>query len=119
LGFSSCSSTATANSSKIKSSKTFQTIEHFGGSDAWAAQFVGNWPDAKRKAIAKLLFSQSFDKNGQPEGIGMSIWRFNVGAGSTEQGKESGIKDEWRRAESFLNNDGSYNWENRSAKFGF
>lgn len=104
---------------KLNPQKTFQTIEHFGGSDAWAAQFVGNWPDAKRKAIAKLLFSQNLDKNGQPEGIGMSIWRFNVGAGSTEQGKESGIKDEWRRAESFLNNDGSYNWEKQAAQLWF
>ncbi|NBA75622.1 xylanase [Emticicia sp. ODNR4P] len=104
---------------KLNPQKTFQIIEHFGGSDAWAAQFVGNWPDAKRKAISKLLFSQALDKNGKPEGIGLSLWRFNVGAGSAEQGKESGIKDEWRRAESFLNNDGSYNWEKQAAQIWF
>lgn len=104
---------------KVNPQKTFQTIEHFGGSDAWAGQFVGNWPDEKKKAIAKLLFSKNVDKSGQPEGIGLSLWRFNIGAGSTEQGKESGIKDEWRRAESFLNNDGSFNWEKQAAQMWF
>ncbi|EAZ80710.1 glycoside hydrolase family 30 protein [Algoriphagus machipongonensis] len=83
----------------------FQTIDHFGASDAWSAQFVGNWPEAKKEAIANLLFSQEM-KQGNPEGIGLSMWRFNLGAGSAEQGETSGIKDEWRRAESFLGNKG-------------
>ncbi len=38
------------------------------------------------------------------------MWRFNLGAGSAEQGAGSGIKDEWRRAESFLKPDGSYDF---------
>jgi hypothetical protein len=29
-----------------------QKIHHFGASDAWSAQFVGQWPFAKREAIA-------------------------------------------------------------------
>lgn len=88
-----------------------QTIDNFGASDAWSVQFVGTWPYEKRKAIADLLFSTKNDKNGHPKGIGLSLWRFNMGAGSAEQGTASGIKDEWRRAPSFMNENGSYNWE--------
>src|SRR5690606_35084975 len=84
------------------SSEEFQTIEHFGASDAWSAQFVGKWPDSKRNAIAELLFSKEVDPQGNPKGVGLSLWRFNIGAGSAQQGEDSGIKDEWRRAESFM-----------------
>ncbi len=103
----------------INPAKTYQTIEHFGASDAWACQFVGNWPVAKKNAIAELLFSQNNNKKGQPQGIGLSLWRFNIGAGSAEKGKESGIKDEWRRAESFMNEDGSYNWQKQAGQLWF
>ncbi len=103
----------------IEATKVFQKIEHFGASDAWSCQFVGNWPDAKKNAIADLLFSQDTLTNGQPKGIGLSLWRFNIGAGSTEQGDQSGIKDEWRRAESFLTNDGTYNWGRQAGQVWF
>src|SRR4051812_27040371 len=43
----------------IDISKTYQTISNFAASDAWACQFVGNWPDAKRNKIADLLFSRA------------------------------------------------------------
>src|SRR3989337_738852 len=84
-------------------SKTYQTIDNFGASDAWSCQFVGNWPDAKKNAIADLLFSTDTLANGGPKGIGLSLWRYNFGAGSTNQGANSGIKDEWRRAANFAN----------------
>jgi hypothetical protein len=87
----------------LNSSKTYQTIENFGASDAWSCQFVGNWPDEKRNAIADLLFSTDTLNDGSPKGIGLSLWRYNIGAGSTNQGVKSGIKDEWRRAASFMN----------------
>ncbi|SEN62117.1 glycosyl hydrolase family 30 [Mucilaginibacter gossypiicola] len=103
----------------INLSKTYQTISNFGASDAWSCQFVGNWPDDKRNKIADLLFSRDNNANGSPKGIGLSLWRFNIGAGSTQQGNESGIKDEWRRAESFFNNDGSYNWQNQAGQVWF
>ncbi|MGY4386054.1 O-glycosyl hydrolase [Pedobacter sp. UYP24] len=103
----------------IDLTKTYQTINNFGASDAWACQFVGNWPDEKKNKIADLLFSNDNFPDGSPKGIGLSMWRFNIGAGSTEQGKESGIRDEWRRAESFLNADGSYNWEKQSGQIWF
>ena len=91
-------------------STEYQTIHGFGASDAWSTQFVGkNWPVAKRNQIADLLFSNELDADGNPLGIGLDIWRFNIGAGSISQGSNSNINDEWRRAESFLTSNG-YDW---------
>ena len=91
--------------------QSFQVMEHFGASDAWRTQFVGkNWPLTKREYIADLLFSKDFDTEGNPLGIGLTLWRFNIGAGSTHQGDSSDIENEWRRGESFLKNDGTYDW---------
>jgi O-glycosyl hydrolase len=77
---------------------TYQTIQNFGASDAWACQFAGNWPEDKKNKIADWLFSTDTLDKGNPKGIGLSIWRYNFGAGSAEQNEGSGIKDEWRRA---------------------
>jgi len=127
--FYSCSSTKDKSAPKelqavtvnlnIDDATVYQTMEHFGASDAWSCQFVGNWPDAKKIAIADLLFSQDTDAQGNPIGIGLSIWRFNIGGGSTEQGTESGIRDEWRRAESFLQPDGKYDWNRQKGQVWF
>ena len=96
------------------SEHTFQLIDGFGASDAWRAQFVGkNWPLEKRKQIADLLFSQEFDRDGNPRGIGLSLWRFYLSAGTAEQGDSSEIgssNNPWRRGECFLNSDGTYDW---------
>ena len=99
------SSSQTSNQSIIEfdPSKKYQAIDNFGASDAWSCQFVGNWPDEKKNAIADLLFSTDTLVNGNPKGIGLSLWRYNIGAGSANQGVKSGIKDEWRRAASFMN----------------
>jgi O-glycosyl hydrolase len=97
---------------RIDATKPHQTIANFAASDAWAGQFVGNWPAAKKEAIADLLFSQD-------KGIGLSMWRFNIGAGSAEQGAGSGIKDEWRRAESFLTPAGTYDWSRQAGQVWF
>lgn len=99
-------------------SKRYQSIDNFAASDAWACQFVGNWPDEKRNAIADLLFSKKLLPNGKPQGIGLSMWRFNIGAGSTQQRSESGIKDEWRRAESFFEK-GQFNWKLQAGQMWF
>jgi hypothetical protein len=94
-----------------------QTIQSFGASDAWRTQFLGkNWPLEKREAIADLLFSKDFDKQGNPKGIGLSLWRFNIGAGSVEQGDSSYIKQEWRRTECFLDKNGQYNWNKQEGQ---
>jgi O-glycosyl hydrolase len=99
--------------------KTHQTINNFGASDAWSCQFIGNWPEEKKNKIADLLFSMDTLKDGSPKGIALSTWRFNIGAGSVEQGSQSGIKDEWRRAESFFNTNGTYNWKKQSGQTWF
>jgi len=101
---------------KIDIKKTYQTIENFGASDCWTTQFIGKWPDAKRNAMADWLFSQEMDSTGKPKGIGLSLWRFNIGGGSAEQGEASGISTDWRRAECFQNPDGSYNWNKQSGQ---
>ncbi len=103
----------------LQMNKTFQTVAHFGASDAWSCQFVGLWPDQKKNAMAELLFSREADSGGHPKGIGLSLWRFNIGAGSAEQGEESGIRDEWRRAESFMKGDGSYDWSKQAGQVWF
>lgn len=94
-----------------------QTIHNFGASDAWSTQFVGKyWPLEKRERIADLLFSTEFDSQGNPKGIGLSLWRFNIGAGSARQAEESGIATAWRRAESFLTADSTYNWQKQQGQ---
>ena len=94
----------------IDASKTFQTIQDFGASDCWTAEYVSDYFTADREKAAKWLFSQQMDGNGNPEGIGLSCWRVNLGAGSADQGANSNIEDETRRAECFLKEDGSYDW---------
>ncbi len=102
---------------KTNPSIQYQTIDGFGASDAWRAQFVGkNWPLEKRSKIADLLFSQEFDQAGNPLGIGLSLWRFNITAGTAEQGDTSGIHNVWRRGECFLNADGSYDWNKQQGQ---
>ncbi|WP_316783502.1 glycoside hydrolase [Pedobacter frigiditerrae] len=96
---------------KIDLSKTAQVIENFGSSGCWYSESVGNfWPSEKKEKIAELLFSRKINDDGSLAGIGLSAWRFNIGAGTLEQGSNSGIKDFNRRTDSFLNPDGTYDW---------
>jgi O-glycosyl hydrolase len=106
---------AKAIKANIDLGQTFQTIHSFGASDCWTIKYIGkNWPDNKRNEIADLLFSKSFDASGNPKGIGLSMWRTNIGAGSYEQGAASNISSDWRREECYLNNDGTFNWTKQS-----
>jgi len=92
-----------------------QVIDNIGASGCWFSEGIGKyWPEAKKEKIAQLLFSRKFDKQGNPEGIGLSAWRFNIGAGTTEQGDSSGIKDFRKRTESFLGKDGTYDWNKQA-----
>jgi len=103
----------------VDPSTTGESITNFAASDAWSCQFVGCWPTASKEAIADWLFSTDTFPDGRPKGIGLSCWRFNVGAGSAGQGDGSGIKDEWRRAESFLETGGQYNWQLQAGQVWF
>jgi len=88
---------------------TFQTMQGIGASDCWMGNWVGrDWTTA-REGIARVMFSQEI-VDGQPQGIGMSMWRVNAGAGSAEIGDKSGITTVHRRAESFRGADGGYDW---------
>ena len=102
----------------IDCSQVYQTIDGFASSDAWNMDYVGKyWNETEKEGIARLLFSQGLDANYQPDGIGLSMWRVNLGGGSAEQGDASGINDQpERRAECYLNADGTYNWNKASGQ---
>jgi len=94
-----------------------QTIHSFGASDAWTCKYIGKWTnETKKNQVADYLFSTDTLVDGSPKGIGLSLWRFNIGGGSFEQGAASNITDEWRREESFLNADGSYDWNKQQGQ---
>lgn len=96
----------------IEPGKKAQTIENIGASGAWFSEGIGkHWQPGKKERMAELLFSKGFDKNGNPLGIGLSAWRFNIGGGTAEQGDSSGISDPLRRVECFLAPDGTYHWD--------
>jgi len=85
---------------KIDTNVTYQSIDGFGASDAWTVNpMIKKWSrESNNQAIdelADLLFSVE-------DGIGLSAWRFNIGAGSADQGKESLIPDPLRRGELFV-----------------
>ena len=96
-----------------------QVMEHLSASDAWSMHIIGKWPQEKQNQVADWLFSTENDANGKPKGIGLSLWRFNVGAGSTEQGEDSQIGSPWMRTECFLQPDGSYNWDKQQGQRNF
>jgi len=89
---------------------TYQTMRGFGASDCWMGNHVGKyWGEAEKSLMAQWYFSQEFDEAGSPLGAGLSNWRFNLGAGTEEQGDGSDIGQNsvltsvyYRRAESFL-----------------
>ncbi|HJB22772.1 MAG TPA: xylanase [Candidatus Jeotgalibaca pullicola] len=95
---------------KIDLEETFQTVESIGASGAWWSQDIGGWTEeetselSKREFIAQLLFDQK-------DGIGLTSYRYNLGAGSTLENSPK-IEDPWRRAESFEEEPGTYNWAN-------
>ena len=76
--------------------QTCQTIDGFGASDAWSMWQLGLWADSVQQQVADWLFSTENDQNGQPKGIGLSIWRFNAGAGSATQGDSAQINRDTR-----------------------
>jgi len=92
-----------------------QHIRHFGASDAWSMQFIGLWPDKQQEQIADWLFSTENDATGKPKGIGLSIWRFNLGAGSEEQGNAAQIQ-RGTRTECLLKADGTYDWSKQAGQ---
>ncbi|WP_016956620.1 glycoside hydrolase [Catenovulum agarivorans] len=94
---------ATATTSiTVDFAQPYQTIDNFAASDAWTIDpMICKWQHKQQEQqiekLADLLFSVDY-------GIGLSAWRFNIGAGSKEQGDNSKIKldeqgKDYRRAE--------------------
>jgi hypothetical protein len=103
----------------VESGMKLQTIDNFSASDGWSMQYIGLWPKEKQAKMADWLFSTENDEKGKPKGIGLSMWRFNIGAGSTEQGEESQIGSVWTRSECFLLPDGTYDWDKQKGQRNF
>lgn len=79
--------------------KKHQTMESFGASGAWWAQIVGEWDNAGE--IAELLYDKE-------KGIGLNNYRYNIGAGSKNDG-ECSFHNPERGTESFDTPNG-YDW---------
>ena len=73
-----------------------QTIDGFGASDAWSMWQIGTWEDSLQTKVADWLFSSENNDDGSPKGIGLSVWRFNAGAGSATQGDSAQINRDTR-----------------------
>ena len=64
---------------KIDIKNKAQRIDNFGAAGAWFTEGIAkNWPAQNREQMAEWLFSKEFDLNGNPKGIGLSAWRFNM-----------------------------------------
>jgi len=83
----------------------YQVIDNFGASDCWSMQMLGGWSLENRNRVADLLFSRD-------KGIGLSCWRFNLGAGK----KTDDIRNPWRTAETFEVSKGVYDWSRQKGE---
>lgn len=80
-----------------------QEIDNFGAADCWTMQKIGVWSEASKNRVADLLFTTD-------KGIGLSLWRFNIGGGFNPN-----IRNPWRTVETFdagVGEDGKrkYDW---------
>jgi O-glycosyl hydrolase len=94
-----CTAAGRPESYVLDLSVRHQVIDNFGANDAWSMQKIGAWSETHKNQIANLLFSTN-------DGIGLSLWRFNLGAGINHQT----IHDDWRTVESFGVSEGRYDW---------
>ncbi len=93
----------------INPNNKYQIFERIGASGAWWAQIVGGWDhiDPKsgktvRDRISELLYNKE-------TGIGMGIYRYNIGAGSKHSGKGE-YSMPARSTECFEISNGQYDW---------
>lgn len=93
----------------VNTDREILEMEGFGASDCWLPNQIGQYWGGSRQQLAQWLFSKNISKSGQPEGIGLSMWRVNLGAGSGQQGNDSKISVN-SRAEAFLTGGSGYNW---------
>jgi O-glycosyl hydrolase len=97
---------AASHTDVIDLSLKHQEIDNFGASDCWTMQKIGAWSDASKNRIADLLFTTD-------KGIGLSLWRFNIGGGITNN-----IRNPWRTVETFdageENGARTYDWSRQA-----
>ena len=94
---------------EINPEKEYQTFKSIGASGAWWAQIVGGWEHIDEKSgetvrdrIAELLYNKE-------TGIGMGVYRYNIGGGSKHSGKGE-YSQPARATECFEASKGEYDW---------
>jgi O-glycosyl hydrolase len=96
---------------------TLQVIDHFGASGGFQDQWVGKWPEATKNQVAKLLFSSETDGQGNPQGIGLSLWRTIIGDGAADQINSGFSASNWfRETECYLGANGEYDWTKQAGE---
>ena len=105
----SLSASAEVTQMTIDETAAYQTLESFGASGCWWSQYMGLWDEpwgdtgrTAREQLALLLYDRNF-------GIGLTNYRYNLGAGSADSGNGS-YSDIHRRAQSFETAPGQYDW---------
>lgn len=85
-----------------------QVMESFGVSSAWWSQDVGGWTEKDqngvpvREAIMEMLYGKT--------GLGLQVYRYNLGAG-TGTGEKAGVfNDPWRSGQSFIGDQGEIDY---------
>lgn len=99
----------------VDTATVHQTIDNFGASDAWSMQWIEQLPETTQQQVAQWLFSSADDADGNPQGIALSLWRYNIGAGSMEQG-DSAYINPLTRTECFLDPQGHYDWSKQAGQ---
>lgn len=82
----------------LKNAKKIKTLTGFGASACWWSPQVNDEKTAEK--LSDLLYGD--------DGLKLNIYRYNVGGGYEENNVR--IENPWRKAESFMDEDGSYNW---------
>lgn len=83
----------------LSSAGKLKILKGFGGSAAWWSPQIKDEKTARD--VAALLYGD--------DGLKMNIYRYNVGGGYENNNLR--MANPWRKVESFMEKDGSYNWE--------
>lgn len=114
--------------STLNTSVKYQTMLGFGASGGWWSKRIGTWSKSEIKQILTYLYSKD-------NGIGLNIYRYNLGAGSAktgwneehptnvnEKGEGDASMDPYKSVESFVDTydektqSFTYNWDNDFAQ---
>lgn len=83
----------------LSKAKKVKQIKGFGASACWWSPHISDEKTATE--VANLLYGDS--------GLKMNIYRYNVGAGYNPDSVR--VANPWRVVDSFMNCDGTYNWQ--------